>query len=235
MKKNLIKLSSIGLFLFGMFASEVSTAQLTGVGTMIDLSDNMGRMHIRTGEQVREASVMKPYLSEDYFNGVITLTNGTTVPGAFRYNVMDEELEMMGSDQKYLWKVVEKFEWDNKITGNRETWQNIKRIWPAFEYGGFGLKLSDQVVAKYFMDYIAPTRDPKMDVGDPNSYYIAELYHYAILDNKLMEIPKSKNDFFKMFGDWEKVMKKHASKEKLKHNNSSDIAELMAVYYRTKK
>lgn len=220
-----------GLILY----SSSSFAQLTGFGTMIDLSERTGRMHIRTGETVNTNAITKPYIAEEYFPGKITLLDGNEIDGFIRYHVMDEMLEVMGTDQTYAWNIVERFEWDNKISGEREVWQNVKKVWPAFEYGGFARLINDKVVAKYFMDYIPPTRDPKMDVGDPNAYNVVSLYHYAILDNELVEMPKSKGDFFKVFGDWEKVMKKHAQKEKLKHDNSEDIGELISVYYKTKK
>jgi hypothetical protein len=212
-----------------------SFAQLTGFGTMVDLSERTGRMHIRTGETLNSGAINKPYISEDYFPGKITLLNGSEIDGFIRYHVMDEMLEVMGSDKTYSWNTVEKFEWDNKNSGEREVWQNVKKIWPAFEYGGFAQLINDKTVAKYFMDYVAPTRDPAMDVGDPNAYNVVSLYHYAILDNELVELPKGKSEFFKVFGDWEKVMKKHAQKEKLKHDTSKDVGELISVYYRTKK
>ena len=132
---------------------------------------------------------------------------------------------------RYAWPDVEKFEWDNKDSGQREEWSKIKRIWPNAEFGGFGRKLSDQLIAVYFMDYTAPTRDPRLDVGDINSYYLAELYHFAILSDKLVEVPKGKKEFFRMFGDSEKAIKRYASKNNLSHDNSDDIAELITHYH----
>lgn len=214
---------------------ELSAQTLSGFGTMIDLSEKYGRMHIRTGEQLKDGAIMEPYLSEEFRRGSITLTNGNTLEGGLRYNVLDETIEFMGTDQAYPWNLVAKFSWTNPETGKVEEWENIKKIWPAFEYGGFGRKLNDFLIAKYFMDYIAPTRSQTIDVGDPSAYYRAALYHYAILDGKLIELPKGKNEFFRMFGDWEKVMRKHAQKEKLKHTESEHIANLLTAYNKIKK
>ena len=227
MKTNLTFLFT---FIFVAFLTFESFSQLTGIGTVIDVSGNQTRMTVRTGEMVPDEAIVKPYLNEDYRTGVVTFIDESTKEGAFRYKVDEEVLEFQGDSEKYSWSNIVKFNWLNPETGEVEHYENLMKIWPRSEFGGLARKLSDKVISKAFMDYIAPTRDPRMDVGDPNSYIVVNEYYFALIENKLVELPKSKSDFFKVFGEHEKEVKKEASRAKLKHNDDEGVVGIIDIY-----
>ncbi len=224
------KLSFLLSLVFVMFLSFQSFSQLSGIGTVIDVSGNQTRMTVRTGEIVPDEAIVKPYLNENYRTGVVTFVDESTKEGAFRYKVDEEVLEFQGETEKYVWNNIVKFNWLNPETGEIEYYENLIKLWPKSEFGGLARKLSDKVISKAFMDYVAPTRDPRMDVGDPNSYIVVSEYYFAILDNELVEFPKSKGDFFKIFGEHEKEVKKQASKAKLKHNEDEGVVGIVDIY-----
>lgn len=216
--------------LFIVVLSFEAFSQLTGVGSVIDVDGNKTRMNLRAGEAVPNDAVLKPYLSENYREGVVTFTDGSTREGAFRYKVDEELLEFEGESKNHVWNTVLRFNWLNQETGEVEYFENLKKIWPKSAYGGFVRKISDKVLAKAMMDYVAPTRNPSFDMGDPKSYLVVEEYYFALMDGDLIELPKPKNDFFKTFGKHEKEVKKQASKANLKHNNDDGVVGIIDIY-----
>ncbi|MFC2187701.1 hypothetical protein ACFCT7_10305 [Fulvivirgaceae bacterium LMO-SS25] len=224
------KLSFLFMLLFIVFQSLESFSQLTGIGSVIDVNGNKTRMNYRAGEAVSNDAILKPYLSENYREGVVTFTDESTKKGAFRYKVDEELLEFQDESKNYVWNTILKFEWLNPDTGKIEYYENLKKIWPKSEYGGFVRKISDKVMAKALIDYVAPTRDPSFDMGDPKSYLVVAEYYFAFIDGKLVELPKPKNDFFKIFGKHEKEVKKQASKAKLKHTSDEGVIAIIDIY-----
>jgi hypothetical protein len=217
-------------FLSLVFLSFESFSQLTGVGSVIDVDGNKTRMNLRAGEAPSNDAVSKPYMSENYRVGVVVFSDGSTKEGAFRYKVDEELLEFEGESENYLFNKVLNFNWLNAETGQIEYYENLKKIYPKSEYGGFARKISDKVIAKPLMDYVAPTRDPSFDMGDPRSYLVVSEYYFVFIDSKMIELPKTKNDFFKPFGKYEKEVKKQASKAKLKHNNDEGVVGILKIY-----
>ncbi len=224
------RISIVSTFLFVFILSTTAFSQLTGIGTVIDVSGNQARMIVRTGEMVPDAAIVQPYLNEDYRIGVVTFTDQTTKEGSFRYKVDEELIEFQGNELTYPWGNIVRFNWLNPDIEEIEYFENLKKIWPQSEFGGLARKVSDKIISKAFMDYVAPTRDPRMDMGDFNSYVVVNEYYFAIIDDNLIELPKSKSDFFAVFGEYEKEVKKQASKEKFKHDEDKGVIGIINLY-----
>ena len=230
MKRSISILAVVSTFIFLVTLSTNAFSQLTGIGSALDVNGNQTRMIVRAGEIIDENAIIKPYLDENYRLGVVTFVGGTTKEGAFRYKVDEELIEFQDEDSFYSYENILKFNWKNTSTGATEDYENLKKIWPRSEYGGLARKINDKVISKAFMDYVAPTRSPSMDMGDPKSYYVVNEYYLALIDNKLIEFPRSKKDFFKVFGKYEKEVKKQASKEKFKHDEDKGVIGIINFY-----
>lgn len=185
---------------------------------------------LRNTRQIEDYIDFEPYYKNYFKPTTITLLDGQVVTGNYKYNLQYEILESEDSTKNHTWAEIKSFTFDEFNSEAKQTFTNIKLLWPENEFGGFLQDVSTSPLVKinHYLQFVPSSYNPSTQTGDRNDQVIHEESIYIKVDQIWIESPEGKQAFFDLFGRYSESLRKYARKNKLKHNVAEDVGSMIS-------
>jgi hypothetical protein len=218
-----------------LFAQSFEQTLATKMNQTANINFNLTRNGTR-GAGLRNTLALEDYIEyESFYNKefrptTITLLSGELVIGDYKYNLENEILECSDLSKNKSWAEIKTFTFEEFNYQPKETFTNIKLLWPENEFGGFlqDVETSSLVKVNHFLQFVPKSWNPSTQTGERNDQVVHEEQTYIKVDKLWVEVPEGKQDFFELFGKYSESLRKYARKNKLKHDNPEDVGSMIS-------
>ena len=202
----------------------------TTANIVFDLrSDGSSRGQIRNTVPSESMLEYQPYLHDKTRPTHVVLLSGETFDDYMLYNLETESLETADKTKQIPWSEIRTFIFNPDSKKEKQTFTNMKILWPENEFGGFmqDVESSPLVKVNYYLQFVPKSWNPSTQMGDRNDQIVRESMMYLKVNEIWVEIPSSKTAFFELFGNYSETLRKYARKNRLKHTDTEDVGEMV--------
>lgn len=223
------------LFLFWALGNSIlaqvdgKTEQLMARKFLTDLINGENVDQLKS-DLPKELSGLNPYFLDQARPTTIYTLDGDTVVGFYNYNVALEKLVSESSEAEFPWYEVISFTFNATDKEEALHFSNQKLFHPTGQMGGFvqDIKVSKDVKKKHYLVFEpGSARELPYSSNSKDQLILKTDILLRLGEYQIVEMPNSKSDFYDLFKEDAKRLKKYAKANKLKPRRIEDVGQLL--------